>query len=159
MFLFCFFVVYFSCSVSIFVCLYHGHLCCPCMNWLFGLMRFSQPATHKKSRECWSDNLQKTRQERVLTFCYYEECLPPCFGQSYSVCLLCVCVCARVCVHAQTEPDEKVSAVREELKYWQKLRHDLERARLLVELIRKREKLKREQVLSGFAKKKRCDAA
>lgn len=49
----------------------------------------------------------------------------------------------------QREQDEKTSAVKEELKYWQKLRHDLERARLLIELIRKREKLKREQVRSS----------
>ncbi|XP_068599428.1 bromodomain and PHD finger-containing protein 3 [Brachionichthys hirsutus] len=46
----------------------------------------------------------------------------------------------------QPEVDSKVSAAREALRYWQKLRHDLEKARLLVELIRKREKLKREQV-------------
>ncbi|KAM4797039.1 bromodomain and PHD finger-containing protein 3 [Rhinophrynus dorsalis] len=46
----------------------------------------------------------------------------------------------------QRAQDGRTSVVKEELKYWQKLRHDLERARLLTELIRKREKLKREQV-------------
>lgn len=49
-------------------------------------------------------------------------------------------------VSLQPEVDKKVSAAREALRYWQKLRRDLEKARLLVELIRKREKLKREQV-------------
>uniref|UniRef100_A0A7N6BPK9 Bromodomain and PHD finger containing, 1 n=1 Tax=Anabas testudineus TaxID=64144 RepID=A0A7N6BPK9_ANATE len=42
--------------------------------------------------------------------------------------------------------EEKQTALKEQLKAWQRLRHDLERARLLVELIRKREKFKRETI-------------
>lgn len=44
------------------------------------------------------------------------------------------------------DSEEKQTALKEQLKAWQRLRHDLERARLLVELIRKREKLKRETI-------------
>lgn len=49
----------------------------------------------------------------------------------------------------QRQSEEESRALKEQLKEWHRLRHDLERTRLLLELIRKREKLKREEVRTG----------
>uniref|UniRef100_A0A3Q3LD79 Bromodomain containing 1a n=1 Tax=Mastacembelus armatus TaxID=205130 RepID=A0A3Q3LD79_9TELE len=44
------------------------------------------------------------------------------------------------------QSEDKSRTLKDQLKEWHRLRHDLERARLLLELIRKREKLKREEI-------------
>ena len=52
----------------------------------------------------------------------------------------------QVCHTRTTVLSEEDQVDKEEIVKCQRLRHDLERARLLVELIRKREKKKKEQV-------------
>lgn len=49
-------------------------------------------------------------------------------------------------IFKQCENADKAAVLKEQLQGWRHLRQDLERARLLIELVRKREKLKRDYV-------------
>lgn len=48
---------------------------------------------------------------------------------------------------ADASNDDEKRKLKEQLRYWQRLRHDLERARLLIEQIKKREKMKMNQLI------------
>ena len=66
---------------------------------------------------------------------------------TYKVIAYKCCMCL-LCFVLQLS-EEEMESLKEQLTLWKALRHDLERARLLVELIRKREKAKKKLVCSN----------